>query len=175
MANRRSRWVLAAAALAMLVGSVAGDVAAKKSKKIFKPTVNGKRLRPTPRSVELAAGGGTIGFLATGSKVAKGLSGTSKIVIVSCVNDLSIQAFPFTSTDCLAGYTETRARPLETKIWTHLQTGATEVTIGEYTPGVFISGRFRSVVPAGPSNPDLPPVTLEGEFRGPVTLGDPSR
>jgi hypothetical protein len=91
------------------------------------------------------------------------------------VNELSIQAFPFTSTDCLASYTESRLRPASTKNWSHVTFGPTEVTIDSYQPGVSISGRFHSVVPPGPSNPDLPPVTLDGEFRGPVDLGDPNR
>jgi hypothetical protein len=88
---------------------------------------------------------------------------------------LGIQTFPFTSTDCLTSYIETRARPLSMKFWQHFDFGPTQVTFDSYEPGVHIAGRFHSVVPGGPTNADLPPVTIEGEFRGPVTLGDPTR
>jgi hypothetical protein len=159
----------------MVTGGAVDATAKPKGKKVFKVRVDGKRLKFKPVTVGLAGGGGTIGFLVSGAKVARGLRGISKTVLVSCVNDLSVQTFPFTTTDCLASYVETRARPLSMKVWQGLAFGETEVTFDSYEPGVRVAGRVRSVVPAHPSNPDLPPVTLVGEFRGPVTLGDPTR
>jgi hypothetical protein len=165
---------VAAAAFSVLVGGVAGDVEAKKSKKIFRPVVNGKRFKPRPSSIGLIGGGGTIGFLATGTKV----GGTAKTVLVACAVVLDIQAFPFTSTDCTASYTETKVRPFSIKIWqppAENAIGMIEVTIDEYTPGVFVSGRFRALQPLPSSQPlGLPPITLEGEFRGKVELDDGS-
>lgn len=173
MNGRRGRWILAGTALAVMVGGGALDATAKKkSKKVFKVTVDRKHLKFKPPTIGLGAGGGTIAFQVSGVKRARSLRGTSKFVLVTCVNDLSIQTFPFTSTDCLANYTEIRG-PVS-KTWMHLTTGATEVTIDSYEPGVSISGRFHSVVPAS-TNPDLPPITLDGEFHGPVDLGDPNR
>jgi hypothetical protein len=159
----------------MLVGGTLEATAKKKSKKIFKVTVAGKHLKFKPATIGLSAGGGTIGFLASGAKVARGLRGISKSVVLTCVNDLGVQTFPFTTTDCVASYTETRARPLSMKTWVNLQFGPTEVTIDSYELGVRIAGRVHSVLPPGPSNPELSPIMLDGEFRGPVELGDPTR
>lgn len=176
MINGRSRWLVAAAAFAILVGGVINDASAKKkSKEILKVTVNGKRLKPTARYTEFTAGGGTIAFSVSGVKLPKGLKGTSKNLYVACANDLSIQVFPFRSTDCTASYGETRASPVSFTIWAHYTIGLTEVTIDEFTPGVFISGRFRTLEPLPSTPAGLPPVTLEGEFRGPVQQADPSR
>lgn len=95
--------------------------------------------------------------------------------MLACANELSIQTFPFTTTDCLGSYSETRARPYSLKIWSHIPFGPTTVTFDEYVPGVRISGRFHSVLPPAQGNPELESVTLDGEFHGPVTLGDPNR
>jgi hypothetical protein len=162
-----------AIALAAVAAVVPTAAAAKRNKKIFKAVVDGRRLKPTPRTVGLETGGGTIGLLVTGTK-SGGARGVSKSVLVTCVNDLGLQRFPFTTTDCLANYTETRPRPLSIRIWQTLQIGATEVTVDTYD-GVSIAGRFHAVLPPGPSNPALPPVTVDGEFRGPVRVGDPTR
>jgi hypothetical protein len=139
----------------------------------IKATINGKRFKGSPKFSEMSAGGGTIGFLATGIKYGGGRR-NSKVVMISCVNDLSVQAFPFTSTNCLATYFETGIRAPVQKIWNDIRVPATEVTFDSYEPGVRVAGRFHAVV-AGFSDPDLQPLTIDGEFQGPVKLGDPTR
>jgi hypothetical protein len=160
----------------VVVAVVAGGLpagAAKRSNKVFTATINGKRWKSVPRSLGLAAGGGTIAFSASGTKRA-GLRGFTKILYVACGNDLSIQTFPFTTPDCVTAYNETRGRPLTLRYWYQL-IGGTEVTVESYD-GVRIVARFRTLEPLKPqSDASLPDVTIEGEWRGPVQIGDGSR
>jgi hypothetical protein len=52
--------------------------------------------------------------------------------------------------------------------------GGTSVTFDSYD-GTNIAGSFHAVVPAGPSNPDESPVTVDGTFKGVADRGDPTR
>jgi hypothetical protein len=164
----RCRWIVGTVALAVVATSLPVDAAPPRNRKVFKATVEGKRWKPLRRSIGLGVGGGTIGFLASGAKPARSLRGISKTVLLSCVNDLSTQTFPYTTTDCLTAYTEIRARPFTQRNWQNLEIGATEVTFDTFD-GVYIAGRFHAVVPPHPGNPELSPIMVEGEFRGPVT------
>src|SRR5262245_60500815 len=104
MVRRRTLGV--ALAVAMVAIGPTAEGAARKPGKILRATVGGRRFKPSRGTVALSAGGGTIGFLAAGTKVAHSLHGVSKLLTVACGNDLSVQTFPFVTTDCLASYTE---------------------------------------------------------------------
>jgi len=167
-----SRWILASVAAATLVAGAPHDALAK-PKRVINATVNGKRLKPTPRTVFLGAEGGTIGFLAQAQKIA--IHGTTKTLLVSCAVVLAGRTYPFTSTDCLTSYSESKGlRHPVLKVWTDIVTGATQVTFDSYD-GTNIAGSFHGVAPAGPTNAGLPPVTVDGTFHGVVQQGNPNR
>jgi hypothetical protein len=166
--------MVAATAFAVMVAAVPGDGWAKKAKPILRARIDGKKLKPAQRTVQLSSGGGTIGFLASGQKLAK-LGGTIKTLLVSCAVIVEGRALPFTSTDCLTSYSETKVSKTPTfKIWSDVTLGGTQVTFEEYD-GTRIGGRFSAVVPPSSGNPGLAPITVEGEFRGPFVPGDPTR
>jgi hypothetical protein len=169
--TRRMKWVLGTVVLALVAGGVPAD-AAKRNKKVFKALVDGKRWKSGKRYAGLAAGGGTIAFSAFGTKLG-GLHGFTKTLGVACANDLSLQTFPFTTTDCLTTYGEIRARPLTQRNWFQ-NVGGTEVTVESYD-GVRIVARFRTITPLTGLDTSLPDLNIEGEWRGPVQIGDGSR
>lgn len=162
--------VLVLAVAAALVVGPAAEAVAKKPKRIISATIDGKRLKPTKRTVYLSAGGGTIGFLASAQKIR--IRGTTKTLMVSCAVLLAGRTFPFTSTDCLVTYGETKG--VSQKFWSHVVIdGSTSVTFDSYD-GTNIAGSFQSVVPPGPGN-SAPPVSVVGTFRGVAEQGDPNR
>jgi hypothetical protein len=169
--TRRTRWLIGAIVLALAASGVPAD-AAGPSKKVFKALVNGKRWKSGKRYAGLTAGGGTIAFSAFGSKPG-GLHRFTKTLGVACANDLSLQTFPFTTTDCVTTYGEIRARPLTQRTW-YQNVGGTEVTVESYD-GVRIVARFRTIMPLTGLDASLPDLNIEGEWRGPVQLGDGSR
>jgi hypothetical protein len=166
MTTRSRTRILALLVLALTASSVPVE-AAKRGKKVFTATINGKKWKSTKKYTCFATGGA---FVAYGTKFG-GLRGLTKILTVSCVNDLSLQTFPFTTTDCLITYGETRARPLAQRFWFQL-VGGTEVTVESYD-GTRMVARFRTLEPVTAAG--LPDVTVEGEWRGPVVSGDCSR
>jgi hypothetical protein len=169
--TRRMRWVLGTVVLALIAGGVPAE-AAKRKKKVFKAHVNGQRWKSAKRYTGLTAGGGTIAFSAFGTKRA-GIHGFTKILGVACANDLSLQTFPFTTTLCTTTYSEVRGRPLTQRTW-YQNVGGTEVTVESYD-GVRIVARFRTIMPLYGLDSGLPDVNIEGEWHGPVELGDGSR
>ena len=166
--------MLAAATVTVILAAMPIDAAAKPSQKVVTATIAGKRFRPTRRLVQLTANGGTIGFSALGQKLARP-GGTIKTLYVACAVLLTGRTFPFTSTDCLTNYSETKvSRHPSMKIWSDIVIGQTAVTFDSYD-GTQIAGSFHAVVPAGPSNPGLPTITVDGAFHGPFQQGNPNR
>jgi hypothetical protein len=170
LSTKRSRkWILALAALTVLAAGMP-DPAQAKAKRKIKATIDGKKLKPTKRTVYLSAGGGTIGFLAQAQRIS--IRGTTKTLMVSCAVYFPGQGYPFTSTDCLTTYSETKG--VSTRFWMDLVSPTTSVTFDSYD-GTNIAGSFHATVPGGPSNPDLPPVVVDGTFSGKAEQGDPNR
>ena len=176
---RKRGLVVLAVVLAALVAGMPGDAAAKKkkgNKKTLTVFVNGKKLKPTPRTVNFSVGGGTIGLGVLGQKIPGGGRGTIKTVYIACATLWPPPALGTPLLACLGSYSELNTRnPAGGKYWQQLTVDDSTTVIIDAWDGANVTGHFTSTVPSGPSSPGLPPVTLEGTFSGPVRFDNPNR
>jgi hypothetical protein len=171
------KWVVAAAVLVALAAGMPGDAVAKKRSRVkVAATIDGKKLKPTPRTLDISAGGGTIGLGVLAQKVPRGGRGTAKTLYVACATLWPPPALGVPLLACLTNYSETNVRqPADAKYWFQLLSDDSTTVIVDSWDGTNVSGRFTATVPAGPSSPGLPPVSIEGTFSGPVRIGDGDR
>jgi hypothetical protein len=176
MTTHRS-WVLAVAVLVALAAGTPGDAVAKRRSKVkVAATIDGKKLKPTPRTLDISAGGGTIGLGVLAQKIPRGGRGTAKTLYVACATLWPPPALGVPLLACLANYSEVNVRqPANTKYWFQVGPDGSTTVIIDSWDGTNVSGRFTATVPAGPLSPGLPPASIEGTFSGPVRVGDPNR
>jgi hypothetical protein len=163
--NRRRGSLLLAAAMAVLVAGmpVAAEAAKRKKKPVLTATVNGKRVK-FKFNVQLTGGGDTIAFFVIGQTRPR-LGRLLRTLGFSC------GLFPPATTPadlgfCLSTYSETRvSRQPSAKAW-QTPVGGTRVTVDAWD-GSNIAGTFGAVLESYTGDP---PVTVEGQFRGRVTL-----
>jgi hypothetical protein len=171
--------ILGAVVLAGLIAGMPGDALAKKkhgNKKTLAVTVNGKKLKVTPRTIDFGAGGGTIGFSVQGQKIPGGYRGTVRTVLIACATLWPPPALGTPLLACLGSYSELNVRkPAAAKYWQQIAVDDSTTVIIDAYDGTNVTGHFTSTVPSGPSSPGLPPVTLVGSFSGPVRFENPNR
>jgi hypothetical protein len=160
MKSPRTR-LLAAAALAILVAGVPLDAVAKKKKKSrVRAAVNGKVVKFN-RNVSITAGG-TIAFFLIAQTRPKG---TLRTIGVACAA-WPPATVPGDGAYCSANYQEMKiSRQPTLRGWLN-HPGQMQVTFESYD-GDVISGRVSGDL-AGITGD--PPVRIEGEFRGRVTV-----
>lgn len=171
--------VLGAAVLAVTLAGMPADALAKKKRKrvVVAATIDGKSLKPSPSRLDISAGGGTIGLGILAQRVPRGGRGVVKTLYVACATLWPPQALGVPLPACTASYSEVNSRkPAAGKYWLQIVPDATNTQVFvDSWDGAKATGRFTSTIPAGPSSPGLPPVSLNGTFSGAVRLGDPRR
>ncbi len=171
-------WIGAVALLAVFVVAMPGDVTAKtkRSRKTLTMTVDGKKLKPTPRTVDFSVGGGTIGLGILGQKIPHLGRGLVRTVYIACATLWPPPALGTPLLGCLGSYSELNTRnPTAAKYWSQFTIDNSTVVIIDAWDGTNVEGHFTSTIPAAITNPGPPPVTLVGTFSGPVRFGDPNR
>ncbi len=168
--------ILGAVVLAGLVAGMPGDAAAKKkrNKVSVSATVNGKKLKPTPRTLDISGGGGTIGLGVLAQKIPGGYRGTIKTLYVACATLWPPPALGVPLLACTGNYSESNTRnPGAMKFWNGSPSDDSTTVIIDAWDGVTVQGHFTATFTALSSG--LPPVTVAGTFSGPVRIGDPNR
>ena len=159
--NGRGRSIAVAAALAALVAVIPAGAAAKKKKNAMTATINGKVVKFSKR-VLFSGGGGTVSFFVAGQTPIR--HGLFKTLAAGCADLFPPPRFPSTPTACTSNYQETKiGKHPVFKFWAQPNI-ATQVTYDSYENGILV-GRFTAVIP-NTSPGDLPPVTVDAQFRG---------
>jgi hypothetical protein len=150
-----------AVVFAVLVAGIPIEAAAKKAKGVVTATVNGKRIKFT-RYVQISGGGSTIAFMV----LAQGRKGAILRTIGVACGVFPPVSVPGPGDFCTSNYQEQRiGRHPTAKAWT-AQVGTIQVTFDSYD-GTQIAGHFSGTL--GSISGD-PPVTIDAQFRGRVTL-----
>ncbi|MFN8546120.1 MAG: hypothetical protein U0807_18215 [Candidatus Binatia bacterium] len=155
----RSRFLMVVGSVALLAGPLVRDGFAKKAKSRLSATVDGKRLKASPRALVALSSSGS--FSVNGqTKVQKGLS---RAVTVNCLGNLGVLALPATLT-CYGTYTESRKHG--SKSW---QSNGMELTVESFD-GSRTVGTFRGTLDPASAHASDPPVSIEhGSFSLVVT------